>query len=201
MKKLLLFLCSVGLVLSISGMAGGTTYTFQPTPSDMSDFNGSYWYTWGIDQTIPEGETIQSASLSFDNISYWNDYYETGDLWVHLLDSAIAGVTDIWSGDPDGDADHFAGQGTFLFDYQDHTRTTNENYSYQFTDLQIAALSGYAGDGNFGFAFDPDCHFFNDGVSFTVETAGAPVPEPTTMLLLGCGLAGLGFVRRKKQIA
>ena len=47
--------------------------------------------------------------------------------------------------------------------------------------------------GNFGIGIDPDCHFRGDSIE--IET---PVPEPTTMLLFGCGLIGMGVLGRKK---
>lgn len=36
-----------------------------------------------------------------------------------------------------------------------------------------------------------------NAIDFAVEDAAAPVPEPSTFLLLGFGLAGLGFLRRR----
>lgn len=39
----------------------------------------------------------------------------------------------------------------------------------------------------------------DDVIAFTADQAGAPVPEPSTVLLLGAGLAGLCFRRRRER--
>jgi len=72
------------------------------------------------------------------------------------------------------------------------------DYRYYFTAGQLASLSAYIGPASdpnrdITLAFDPDCHFFNDGISFTIETNGsvggsAAVPEPATLMLLGTGM-------------
>jgi hypothetical protein len=69
---------------------------------------------------------------------------------------------------------------------------TPQDLSYNFTADDIAVLSAFAEDGIFGIGFDPDCHFWNDGITLTIET----IPEPATCLLLGLG--ALISARRKR---
>jgi hypothetical protein len=74
-----------------------------------------------------------------------------------------------------------------------------QTYTYTFTQAQLSVFSSYfLNDGIFAFGFDSDCHFWNDGITFKVKTEHAPIPEPTTMVLLGSGLAGL-YARRRRQ--
>ena len=55
---------------------------------------------------------------------------------------------------------------------------------------------------DFGFGFDPDCHYYNDGVSFVIRTAAASVPEGgSTLALMGAALIAALGVRRRFQRA
>jgi len=198
MKKLLFVILAVFL-LSISGIAGATTFEWDL--GDMYDLDHNYYYTWGEnDWVIPAGETIVSASVTFNDIRNYD--WSSNDLYLGLLDSAFDGVYSGWDGSADGSYfESGAYSGTQItLEHWENLPAYAQDITYSFDTSEIGTLVAYLeNDSVFGLGFDPDCHFYNNGISFNVETSGAPVPEPTTMLLLGCGLAGLGFVRRKKS--
>jgi len=192
MKNLGMFFCTIILVFMLGGVTEAATYTFEPTPADLDDLDHSSYYTWGIDWNIPAGEIIVSASLSFDDIRNWNK--KSNDLWVHLLDSATAGVTS--DRDNQGGGDNFSGQGILLHHWQ-NLPASAQDITYDFDPFEIATLNTYVTDGNFGLGFDPDCHYYNNGITLNIETASVPIP--TTILLLSSGLLGFGLLSRRKN--
>ena len=193
MKKFILFLTIASLGIFIAGSSFASVYTFvPPDPShDLYDLDHPYYYTWGINKAF-ESE-ITSAFLTIADINDWTN--ETGDiLYIHLLNTVPVGIRSYYDGQ--GGGDNFSGQGVLLGTYEDKNPPygnviPGENITFNIPQSSFSLMS----DGNFGFGIDPDCHFYNRGIKLTVTTT--PVPEPTSLMLLGMGVLGLFGFRKK----
>jgi hypothetical protein len=194
------------LALAVSALnALAVSYTYTPTPADLNDLDHHMAYTWRIDNINLGNATITGATLTFNNIANWDP--NPNILFIHLLDTAkYSGVSSfIDSPNDTGMADNFAGSllasnplvasgtGNTLLTSKSFTMTP-VNYTYTFTAAQLASLQAYITNGkNIAFGLDPDCHFFNNGVTFSFS-----VPEGgTTAALLALTVIVFGILHRK----
>jgi len=213
------------IILGLPVSALADTFTFQapataanqgsggPSQVDLDHHNA---YTWRIDNVNLAGQTISGATLTFSHISNWDSNLNM--LFIHLLDSAANSGMASFVDAPLSQvpvttiADNFAGAlylsnplvnaGTAntLLTSRSFT-TTPTDFVYNFTSQQIAALGSYIQNGNnIAFGFDPDCHYWNNGIAFSFTTTPTTtVPEPTTLGLLGTGIAGFYLKRRRQR--
>ena len=197
---LLLILCLIG------PSVWAASYTFVPDPLDLGDLPHGSYYAWGIEwPSVPAGEVIDNAVLHIDNINDWTmEFNDVLHIWMvdELPDVPWGEVN--WPGvsegqDGAGVSDMFADcGGTHLMDYTD--------YNWWWEDLYIPLpadkLQEYiSNDGMFGLALDPDCHYYNKGLSLYVTTSQNPVPEPLTVLGVFAGVSAIaGYVRKRKLV-
>jgi len=211
MKKLLSLLAIAALSVSTHA----ASFTFKPTNGQF-ELDHNYAYSWGINGTsadalrtslVSGGQQITSAKLTIWNV--WDWTVESNDILnIHLLDDPTKDITSIY--DNQGGGDYFAPQGGFLTSWTDpkggDTSDKTFDFLYNFTGANISLLTSYLldptanGKAAFGLGFDPDCHYFNDGIQLDITTGPKKVSDNgLTLGLLGLGLLSLAVVRRRVQ--
>ena len=196
MKRLFVLAFVLGVV-ALATSTEAAVYYFTPSQSDLRDLDHRWNKSWGIDWSSHAGEVITGATLTIKNIYDWTR--EPDILFVTLFDNPALGITTFWDGVYG--VNQFAGLGPLVGTWTDPAGgvPTGFDLVFNFDASLLASLNTFAIDGRFGLGFDPDCHYFNDGVELKITTESIPTPEPTTMALFGLGLAGLGIIRRKKS--
>lgn len=227
--SLRLVLVSIALSM-LTATANAGSYTFQPSDADLGDLDHHNAYYWGISSTslrndLLGGKVITSARLTIFNI--WDWRAETDILYINLLDDtkkpSSGNVTTITNENP---YDNVANGNWFApasrsGKYQGSTalttwtdpiggHSTNFNFIYNFSSTQLSALGSYLidptssysnGTGNmFGLGFDPECHYYNQGVRLDIETRPVCVPdEAATLWMIVGSLFTLGLMRRFRR--
>jgi len=196
-------------VLAFAAVAGGAqaaTFNFIPSDADLADLDHHHAYSWGIRFDIPTGEEITGATLRIENI--WDWRVEQDRLFIDLLDDPRNGVQ-VYADNTNDNviSDYFATRGGVpITTWSDPVGGVNNGFDfvYSFTESQLALLTGFVTDSrpdnraDFGLAFDPDCHYYNSGIKFTITTDRANVPDAgATSILAGGAFLALAAFRRK----
>jgi hypothetical protein len=173
-----------------SAQAVFTTQTFTPNPANLNDLDHHSAYSWKLSGLTTQ--TITYASINISQIQNWDA--TANMLFVWLLDTAInPGVFSIVD-DPTNSApapisDYFAGSASGLISATTAKTKLTEasftmtpvNWSYTFDSYELGKLNQYIAATTahtIALGFDPDCHYFNNGICFTIGYGGSPGPSP-----------------------
>lgn len=188
--------------------ADGLAFTFvdQSTISGSDDLAGGYgeWIgaPHGTDSSKSVGyvEGVEGYAFEFDHYQNSNEITQE---YTHFVDintwDHISGAARDFQDNPD----FYYGNGwvnvtlenrgdDFTFSWDDNRDGTTDG-SYNFTVSNFPQYDAYLGVTGSTGAENAD-HWAKD-----VQMDGTPTPEPGTLVLMGLGLAGVGFIKRRRD--
>ena len=190
-----------GTALAVPINANFSDYPLAPTTTGQTDLDTVYandWFYNNYGITFSNAYLYYDSRDTFDHIGIANDITGPGSTgWIYFADTTNF-VTVDWTTISAQDIylSVFDRDGNLQDSYFYDAITNISSGTITLTGTAIASLSFHDGGGQVGLS---TLMYDFDGTTDGTNNDTNPVPEPSTMLLLGGGLAGLAFWRRMKR--
>jgi len=222
---------SIVILMGVCAAAHAGTYQFVPNPAQLQNLEHQYAYQWTFNWTTTETITGASLHFSnitnwsependrlgvyllqnkntakFLNTSWqllgsnsysqayrWYDSQNTGKPFNYATWPTVKNQI-MYPQIPTYPADGF---------WRDtNGANTISNIDFVFDVQDVVDLAAWSADGNWALGIDPDCHYWNSGITLTINTRATPqnpIPEPMSLVLGAVGMGCMSALRRLRR--